>query len=138
MIHVVWEHMLGLPGPKYTDAKFARRLSGGVTGHALALWVTNERAVREIWRMWDAEEQGIGIITYLPAALRLPLAQRLRDENIPHRRFVPSTPQEMAHRIALRPDITRVVDGDPSRALTYGPKGVHLPADSAHLIGLAS
>lgn len=135
MIHVVWEHLIAVHGPRFTQRKFDRRLSWGRVNAALSLWVTNSTAVEAIWRLWDEGSAGVGVVTYLPEMLWLPVSQRLADESIPHLRFIPTTPQEMAHKIALRPDITQLIDGDPEHALTYGPKGIHIPSDQAHLIG---
>lgn len=138
MIHIVWEHLVAVPGPKYTPSKFGRRLAWGRSRAALRLWVTNEAAVQAIWRLWDEGNEGVGIVTFFPQSLWLPLSERLSDEGIPHLRFIPSTEQEMAHKIALRPDITQLIDGNPEHALTYGPKGIHIPPGQEHLIGLVS
>lgn len=137
MIHLVWEHLIAVPGPKYTERRFRRRLNWRRYDSALDLWATNPGAVQAIWTLWDEGSEGVAVITYLPPVLWRPVLDRLTADSLPHLRFIPSTPDEMAHIVALRPDISQIIDGNPAHALRYGPKGFHLPANSAHLIGKA-
>lgn len=138
MIHIVWEHLIAVPGPRYTEGRFRHRLHWHAYRSALDLWATNPRAVQALWDLWDEGHEGAVIVTYLPEVLWKPLAARLAEESIPHLRLLPSTVEEMAHLVALRPDITQLIDGNPAHQLRYGPKGLHIPPDQAHLIGRVS
>lgn len=138
MIYIVWEKMIGIPGENFTQKKFDRRVFYYRHKAALDLYETNSLAVQAIWDLWTDTEHRAVIVSYLPPILRGALNARLEHEGIPHLRTIFSTAVDMARTVGIHKEITRIVDANPLHRLTYGPKGLCLPAHAAHIIGKAA
>ncbi|MFE6745933.1 hypothetical protein ACFVGM_08790 [Kitasatospora purpeofusca] len=134
MIHIVWEHLIAVPGDAYSAKRFARRIRTHRYRSALDLWQTNPRAVEAMWDLWH-EDDSIAVLTYLPVALAPALMDRLASEDVPHLVVIATTPDTVAREAPFSPEITQIYDGNPAHALRYGPRGMHIPATAAHLIG---
>lgn len=124
-VFVVWEHLIGLPGPRFTEKRFRRRLRWRTHWYSpLDLYAeTNSAAVGELWRLWRRTD--VALATYLPEELKGDLAVRVEAEGIPTSRLVVTTPSEMARHIALLPD-AHIFHSLPDHTLRYGPRGVYV------------
>jgi hypothetical protein len=134
LIYVVWEGMLAVPSENYTAKKFARRARYLHPDKALNLYTTNSLAVNQIWELWGTG-QPVAIVTYLHTKFLDALAARLQRESVPHTRLIATSAREMSHTVALDPACLYLVDAEPLRQLTYGPKGRYLEPHNAQLIG---
>ncbi|MGW3860281.1 hypothetical protein ACWEDZ_02185 [Streptomyces sp. NPDC005047] len=135
-IYVVWEHLIGLPGPRYTEKRFAQRMKWRRRAAALDLFEeTNGAAVAEMWRLWE-KGQPVALVTYLPLEIASHLARRVDFECIPSTRLVVTTPTDMARLIGIV-DATHIFHSLPDHALRYGPKGIYVHPHNPGLIGRA-
>lgn len=134
MIYIVWEGMVAVPGPAYTAKKFARRGRYLHPAKALDLYATNQTCVEQIWEMW-AVGQPVVIVTYLNEKYLGALHDRLAREGVPHARLLATNARAMSHRVALDRACRYLVDAEPLRQLTYGPKGRYIAPTDAQLIG---
>lgn len=134
LIYIVWEGMIAVPGEDWTAKKFKRRGRYLHPAKALGLYTTNSLAVNQIWELWGAD-QPVAIVTYLHDQYVNALAARLVSEDVPHTRLIASSAREMSHRVALDPACLYLVDAEPLRQLTYGPKGRYLEPHNAQMIG---
>lgn len=124
-VYVVWEHLVGLPGPRYTEKRFRRRLQWRQPARALDLFEeSNGAVVAELWRLWE-RDQPVAITTFLPPAVASALASRIDAESIPCTRLVVTTPTDMARLIGLL-DPTHIVHALPEHVLRYGPRGLYV------------
>ncbi|MFE2539068.1 hypothetical protein [Actinacidiphila glaucinigra] len=135
-VFVVWEHLVGLPGPRYSEARFNRRVRWSRKGPALDLFeVTNEGVVSEMWRLWE-QDVPVALVTYLPEEVAGELAVRVDAECIPKCRLVVTTPQQMARQIGLLGDV-HLFHALPDHVLLYGPRGMYVHPHYPQLIGRA-
>lgn len=124
-VYIVWEHLVGLPGPRYTEKRFRKSLRWHRPASALNLFAeTNGRVVAELWRLWQ-KDQPVAVVTFLHQAVADHLAERLEEESIPITRLVVSTPNDMARLIGLLP-ATHIFHALPEHVLRYGPRGVYV------------
>lgn len=124
-VYIVWEHLVGLPGPRYTDTRFRRSLRWHRPGRALELFEeTNGKVVAELWRLWQ-QDQPVAVVTFLHQSVAEHLAERLEEESVPVTRLVVSTPNDMARAIGLLP-ATHIFHALPEHVLRYGPRGVYV------------
>jgi hypothetical protein len=134
-IYVVWEGMLGLRHRRYTPSLFRWYAATVGPRRALKLFFeTNQACVDQLWELWN-NAQPIAVVTYLPPNVHQALLSRLRREDVPFSRLIPSTPQEMARRVALDSGCRQIIDPDPKHVGLYGRKGIWLAPESAKLIG---
>ncbi|MEV7902188.1 hypothetical protein [Streptomyces anulatus] len=132
-VYVVWEHLVGLPGPRYTESRFRRRLRWHRPASALALFEeSNGSVVAELWRLWD-KDQPVAVVTFLPPAVAHALASRIDAESIPCTRLVVTTPTDMARLIGLL-DTTHIFHALPDQILRYGPRGVYVHPRSPEIM----
>ncbi|MEU1552125.1 hypothetical protein ABZ517_05310 [Streptomyces scabiei] len=134
-VFVVWEGLVGLPGPSYTEKRFRRRLRWNrASRSALDLYEeTNGKAVAELWRLWQ-RDVNVALVTYLPEELAGDLASRVLAESIPTSRLVVTTPNEMARLISLLPD-RHIFHSVPEHTLRYGPRGIYVHPRHCELMG---
>lgn len=131
--YVVLEGLVLIPGPAFTQKRFAWRVRTRRYDSALSLLAYNHHAMAALWNLWMASRP-VCLITYLPATM-LPAIRRSVDENsVPHVRTIQVTEKLMAHTIALRRDALMVFDADPERALLYGPKGRIIRPEQAEMM----
>lgn len=133
-VFVVWENLIGLPGPRLTEKRFSRRMRWRGLLSPLDLYEeTNGRAVGELWRLWQLDVPA-AIVTYLPEELKGDLACRIEEEGLPSTRLVVTTPSEMARTIGLLAD-AHIFHSLPDHSLRYGPRGIYVHPDNPELIG---
>lgn len=132
-IFVVWEGLVVLPGPKFTQKRFARRIRMRRYSSALRLLEPNDAAMSTLWNLW-LQDRPVTILTYLPATLLPALRRDVSDFGIPHARLMHGTERVMSRTVAQRQDVAVVFDADPGRGLMYGPKGRIIRPDQAHLM----
>ncbi|UXX94025.1 hypothetical protein N7U49_21710 [Streptomyces sp. AD2-2] len=132
-VYVVWEELLGVPTTRYSVRRFHSRLRWRRPRAALALYKTNQAAVRALWDLWEADQR-VAVVTYLPVAAVGALAERLDREHVPHTRLVVSQPRDMSRLIALLDDVARIFHGFPEHNLLYGPKGFLVPPQAPELM----
>lgn len=134
-VFVVWEGLIGLPGPSFTEKRFRRRLRWNRRNRsALDLYEeTNSKAVAELWRLWQ-RDVNVALVTYLPEELAGDLAVRVDAESIPTSRLVVTTPNEMARLIGLLGN-AHIFHSLPEHALRYGPSGIYVHPRHCELIG---
>lgn len=133
-VFVVWEHLIGLPGPGYSEERFRKRLGWRRRwSSALDLFEeTNGKAVGELWHLWSRDVQ-VALVTYLPEEVVGDLAVRIQAEPIPACRLVVTTPNEMARLVSLLPD-RHIFHSLPEHTLRYGPRGIYVHPDSPELM----
>lgn len=132
-IFVVWEGLAVLPGPKFTQERFARRVRLHRYNAAMRLLEPNDAAMSALWNLW-MQDRPVTILTYLPTRLLHALRRDISDYGIPHARLMQSTQQHMARTVAQRQDVAVLFDADPERALMYGPKGRIIRPEQAHIM----
>lgn len=134
-VFVVWEHLIGLPGPRYTEKRFSRRLRWNrLSRCALDLFEeTNAAAVAELWHLWQ-RDTNVALVTYLPEEVVGDLAVRVEDECIPTSRLVVTTPNQMA-RTLTGLDGAHIFHALPEHTLRYGPRGIYVHPRNPELIG---
>jgi hypothetical protein len=130
-ILVVWEGLVVVPGPKFTQKRFARRVHMRRYNAALRLLDANDAAMSALWNVW-MQDRPVTLLTYLPKCLLPALRRDISDFGIPHARLMHATEQVMSHTVAQRRDVLAVFDADPARALLYGPKGHIIRPEQAH------
>ncbi|WP_369042214.1 hypothetical protein [Streptomyces sp. Midd1] len=137
-VFVVWEGLIGLPGPSYTEKRFRRRLRWRrASGSALDLFEeTNGKAVAELWRLWQRDVE-VALVTYLPEELKGDLAARVEAESIPASRLIVTTPNEMARLVSLL-GTAHLFHSLPQHALRYGPRGIYVHPRHCELMGQVS
>jgi hypothetical protein len=132
-VFVVWENLLGIPGPRFTEKRFRRRVRWNASRSALDLFEdTNGLAVAELWRLWQRDVPVV-LVTFLPEELAGDLAARVAAESIPHSRLVVSTPTDMARQIGLL-GTAYIFHALPDHVLRYGPKGIYVRPDSPEIM----
>ncbi|MFC9505386.1 hypothetical protein [Streptomyces sp. NPDC057002] len=132
-VFVVWEHLIGLPGPRYSENRFKRYLWWNRKSAALDLFEeTNAPAVAELWNLWQ-RDVNVALVTYLPEELKGDLATRIEAEDIPKTRLVVTTPQEMARLIGIL-DTAHIFHALPEHTLRYGPKGIYVHPRNPEII----
>lgn len=132
-VFVVWENLIGLPGARFTEERFRRRLRWRRRGSALDLYEeTNGKAVAELWHLWT-KGVDIALVSYLPEELAGDLAVRIEAEPIPACRLVLTTPNEMARLISLLPG-RHVFHSLPEHTLRYGPRGIYVHPQNPELM----
>lgn len=134
LIYVVWEGMVAVPGERYSPRAFNLRGTFLTPRLALDLYVTNQLCVDQLWELWGMD-QGIAIVTYMPPRYLQAVYERIAKDNIPNCRFIATTVNDMSHRIATESECMYIVDADPMRRLTYGPKGRYIEPAYAQMIG---
>ncbi|MBD0734081.1 hypothetical protein [Streptomyces sp. CBMA29] len=127
---VVYEGLVAVAGPKFTQNRFARRIRMHRYRAALDLLAYNEAALMALWNLWMASRP-VCLITYLPPEMMPAIQQHLDEHGVPHLRTLHVTETGMARTIAMRRDAAMVFDADPDRALMYGPKGRIIPPEHA-------
>lgn len=125
-VFVVWEHLVGLAGHRYTEERFRKRLNSRWrrTSPLDLFEETNSRAVAELWHLWQRDVQ-VALVTYLPEEVAGDLAVRVQAESIPISRLVVSTPNEMARLVSLLGN-AHIFHSLPEHTLRYGPRGIYL------------
>ncbi|MFV0135475.1 hypothetical protein ACLGIH_20025 [Streptomyces sp. HMX87] len=134
-VFVVWEHLIGLPGPRFTENRFRRRVRWSrLSRCALDLFEeTNGKAVAELWRLWQ-RDVSVALVTFLPQELAGDLAVRVDAESIPHGRLVVTTPNEMARLVTLLGN-AHIFHSLPEHTLRYGPRGIYVHPHNPELMG---
>lgn len=125
-IFVVWEGLVGLPGPRLTEKRLRRRTRWHSRWSSpLDLYEeTNGRAVAELWRLWQ-RDVNVALVTYLPDELKGDLATRVEAGSIPASRLVVTTPNEMA-RMLTQLGAAHLFHSLPEHTLRYGPRGIYV------------
>jgi hypothetical protein len=132
-VYVVLEGLILLPGPRFTQKRFARRIRMHRYRSAVHLLEYNDIAVNTLWNLWMAS-QPVCLVTYLPVSLLAEIRRDLDENEIPHLRTFQTTERFMAKTIAQRRDALLVFDADPDRGLMYGPKGRIIRPDHAEIM----
>ncbi|MGW3153696.1 hypothetical protein [Streptomyces sp. NPDC001089] len=134
-VFVVWEGLIGLPGPQFTEKRFRRRMRWHSRWSSpLDLYdETNGDAVAQLWRLWQRDVQ-VALVTYLPEELKGDLATRVEAESIPVNRLVVTTPNEMARLLSLLGG-AHIFHSLPEHSLRYGPRGIYLHPRNCELMG---
>ncbi|AZM47789.1 hypothetical protein DMB38_20140 [Streptomyces sp. WAC 06738] len=132
-VFVVWEHLIGLPGPRYSENRFRRLIRWNRRAAALDLFEeTNGSAVGELWHLWT-REVNIALVTFLPEEMAGHLATRIEAEALPASRLVVTTPNEMARLIGLLGH-THIFHSLPDQTLRYGPRGIYVHPQNPELM----
>ncbi|MFF8283358.1 hypothetical protein ACF06W_11615 [Streptomyces albus] len=131
-VYIVWEHLLGMPGPRWTKRGFDRRVRWRRHRSALGLYCNNVVAVDLLWELWS-EDRPISIVTYLPPPVAAYLPERLDQDVVPHTRLLVDSLNAVGRSLALQPGV-RIAHGIPAHRLRYGPRGVLVPPQSPELL----
>lgn len=133
-VFVVWEHLIGIAGPRYTEKRFRRRLRPRLLHRSpLDLFDdTNRAAVGELWHLWS-RDVNTALVTYLPDEVAGDLAVRVDAECIPTSRLVLTTPNEMARLLNQLPD-AHLFHALPEHTLRYGPRGIYVHPNNPELM----
>ncbi|MFH9731893.1 hypothetical protein [Streptomyces sp. NPDC017260] len=133
-VFVVWEHLIGIPGPRFTEKRFDRRVRWRHRRRsALDLFEeTNAAAVAELWSLWQ-RDTNVALVTYLPEEVVGDLAVRVEAESIPTSRLVVTTPNQMA-RMLLTLEGAHIFHSLPEHTLRYGPRGIYVHPRNPELI----
>lgn len=127
---LVWEGAVAF----CTDEKKLQRYLGQFRwGKVVEQFAANDLMISKIWDVTKRQSLTVDIITYYPTEIRPRLEEWLEDEGVPFGACWSADPQVLARKLAHMPDVARVYDPDPQRAMAYGSKGIHLV--SVHQLG---
>lgn len=130
---LVYEGLLGLlPTPRARAGEALARKTHQWKRAAKAYEI-NEPLARVIWDTVWRYRYSVDVITYLGEDFADAVEARLDDEGLPVGRVWADSPQRLARRLALMPDVAAVYDNE--NHLIYGSKGRTLPAAPTTLIG---
>lgn len=127
---LVWEGAIAF----CTDEKKEQHYLGKQNFQGLAgIYTANDLMISKMWDVTKRQSVTMDVITYYPAGFIPPLEQWLEDEGVPYGACWSADPQVLARKLAHMPDVARVYDPDPQRAMAYGSKGIWLT--SVHQLG---
>lgn len=132
----VFEGTVGTLPSKTAEAKERFYLRTKRWAKAVELWQIADRAYALLWDVTWRYNYRFDIVTYQPKGFAKALAERLDDEGLPVGRVFASSPNLLTKKLAFMPDVRYVYDADPSRHLTYGGRGVHMPGGLAAFTSL--
>jgi hypothetical protein len=132
----VFEGTVGRLPSKAAEAKEKVQCKLKRWDKAVECWEIPERAYALLWDVTWRYNYRFDIVTYRPKGFAKALGQRLDDEGLPVGRVWNSSPVLLAKKLAFMPDVRFVYDADPTRHLTYGGRGVHMPGGLAAFTSL--
>lgn len=93
---------------------------------AAAMWTLDQWTLKIMWDYTSRRRQSIDVVTYVDEREAERIRDRLDAHGYPFANFWATTLDEMLHLHVNNPAVVGVVDGDASRWLTYGSKGMSI------------
>lgn len=126
---LVWEGAVAFLADEKKEQHY---LAKGQWEYLASIYTANDLMISKIWDVTRRQSLVIDIISYYPQEFQPYLDAWLEDEGVPASSWCTDA-QVLARKLAHMPDVARVYDPDPQRAMAYGSKGIHLV--SVHQLG---